>query len=172
VSAVLADNAYVVTGTGSVHHLISTPDTDASTSVSVTTVVTAYPSDGVTFGPACQTATESLHVYQFVLGPDGVWFLEEADPGGTVTDLYSGTVEPPSSTVTVELSCVSRPPTGGLTYTHLIGYVDGQPAVEYDAVQADLPSGGWVPGLVVSSYGTTVSATFTHLTVRNLPHSS
>lgn len=161
---------YLVTASGRAHHLLLSPYLNRTTGVSVATTVTSYPRSNVSFGTACQSnPSGQYYVYQFMVYPNGDWYLEAVQPNNSISELDEGTATPLGSTTSIVVSCISSPPAAGTTKTLLIGYINGHQTVEDQAQQADLPTGGWLPVLVLGSYGTTVSTTFTSFSVRSLP---
>ncbi|HET6964574.1 MAG TPA: hypothetical protein VFH58_07345 [Acidimicrobiales bacterium] len=186
VFASITKSGYLITASGAGHFLLPTPYVNAATGVSVTTSVTFYPETSLSFGAACQsnpegngtslTALSSLSptggsfVYQFVVHPDGDWYLEKGDlPTQQITIVQEGTSSALHGRASIELLCNSDRPVGNDTKTVLLGYINGIPAV-YDAeLQAGLPPGGWTPVLLVGSAGPPVSATFTSMSVRVVP---
>jgi uncharacterized protein DUF4190 len=170
VKANLVTNGYLVTGSGRLHHLLVTPYLNRSAGLSVTTTATSFPLTNISFGAGCQTnPIGGLYVYQFIVYPNGDWYLEEAKPDHTVSALQEGTVSPLSTAATVGLSCSSGSSVAGSTQTLLVGYLNGQAEVQLAVTQNALPPGGWMPVLLMDSYGPSVSVTFTSLSVRVLP---
>ncbi len=137
-----------------------------------------YPRYQVGLGAGCRSPVgEARYIYQFIVWPDGEWFIEEAAPGATpdsvspVQELQSGVSEPLSDTVSVELQCINTIADPNSTSTLLIGYIGGTSVGSILHDQPGLPNNGWVPLLIETSFGTPISVTYATFTVRTIPTS-
>ncbi|MGA2521201.1 MAG: hypothetical protein ABSG81_10330 [Acidimicrobiales bacterium] len=165
----LSNGQYRVTGGTLVHHALLTPYGVPQRGMSIEASATGYPTDNVSIGVGCQSAfgiSPSL-VYQLVTYPDGQWYIEEARVPGTVETLLSGDAAPLGSAASLQLTCVITGKTSGTETTQLVGYVNG---TEVGAIGDRIHQqvGGYMPILVLGTFGPTVSTTFTGVTVRKV----
>lgn len=172
-NATLTANHYVVTGWTEIHHALLTPYAVAHRAISVATTVDDYPADDVSMGAGCQSAygISPALVYQMVVYPDGQWYIEEARAPGGVQTLLSGGTSALGAAASVQLTCVMIATTSTTETTQLVGYVNG---IRVGAIgdQTDQNRiGGYVPVLMLGTFGPTESATFTGITVRSITQS-
>jgi hypothetical protein len=121
-------------------------------------------------GTGCQSGSgisPSL-VYQLVVYPDGQWYIEEARVPGPVATLLSGRTTSLGPAASMQLTCVITATNADTQTTQLVGYVNG---VQVGAIGDQIDGvdlGGYVPILVLGSFGPKVSAAFNHVTVRSV----
>jgi len=165
----LSNGQYRVTGWTAIHHALLTPDADPQRGMSVATGVTDYPGDDVSMGVGCQSAsgvTPAL-IYQMVTYPDGQWYIEEARVPGTVETLVSGVTGALGTSASLQLTCVITDTSSGAETTQLVAYVNGtRVGAIGDVIHQQV--GGYIPILVLGTFGPTASASFTSLTVRRI----
>lgn len=167
--ASFATAGWTVTASNRIHHVLTTPYLNHSRRMSVAATVKGYPDTNVSFGTGCQADPDTqLFVYQFIAYPNGEWYLEKVQPNRSVATVERGTASPLPDNATVEIACTSAPAPGGATTTSLVGYINGQAEVQTSDTQTGLPAAGWIPVLLMDSYGSPVSVTYTSMSVRNL----
>jgi hypothetical protein len=164
----LSHGNYVVHASTHLHHVFFTPYSTPHAVMSVEAAATAYPSDNISMGPGCQSdaGVNPPVVYQLAVYPDGQWYIEEARLPGGVQPLTSGTTAPLGSSATLQLTCAINDRTSSTETTELIAYVNGTKVGATASRINQTSITGFVPVLVVGSYGPQVSVTFTHVTVR------
>ncbi len=165
----LTNGQYRVTGWTAIHHALTTPYGVPQRGMSVAANATGYPAGNVSMGVGCQSAygISSAVVYQLVAYPDGQWYIEEARIPGNVKPLLSGETGPLGAATALQLTCVDTDATSGSETTQLVAYVNGD---EVGAIgdRVDQQGGGYVPILVLGTFGPQVSTTFTSFTVRKI----
>lgn len=161
----------VVRGWTKIHHVLLTPYGVPQRGMSVEATVTGFPQENVSIGAGCQSAhgiSPGL-VYQLVVYPDGQWYIEEARIGGSsVGTLVSGDIAPLGTTASLGLTCVITTTTSAAETTQLVGYVDGDKIGSIGDQLRQAHVGGYMPILVLGTFGPTASAAFTNITVRSL----
>jgi len=173
-AATVSKNQYLVTGSTMFHHALTVPYDIAHNGMSVEVGATGYPQDNVSVGAGCQSAGSLSPglVYQIVVYPSGQWFIEEARLPGGVETLVSGEVPPLGPATSLQLSCVMTPSGSGVVTTQLMGSINGAEvgAIGDQVDQVDV--GGYVPVLVLGTFGPKVTVAFTNVTVRSVDASS
>ena len=170
----LSDGQYVVVGSTAFHHALLTPYVTGHAAMSVETSVTDYPRDDISFGAGCQSTAglDPALVFQVMVYPDGQWYLEEARIPGSVTILRSGNTARLGTSASVQLTCVIADPGAPAPTVQLVGFVNGVQVGAVGRSVGQVHVGDIMPILVLGTLGPTVSATFTHMTVRGLDPSS
>ncbi len=166
----LTNGRYVVQGSTDFHHALLTPYVTGHAAMSVEASVTDYSTTDVSFGAGCQSTTglDPALVFQVMVYPDGRWFLEEARIPGSVTILRSGNTAPLGTTTSVQMTCAVSDPGASSPTVQLVAFVNGLRVGAVGQSVGQIHVGGYMPILVLGTHGPTVSATFTHMTVRSL----
>ena len=169
-TATVFNGQYIVNGWTSIHHALFTPYATPQRGISVEASATSYPVGNVSMGTGCQSASgvSPALVYQMVVYPDGQWYIEEARIPGSVQTLLAGRTAALGSAASMQLTCVITTTNADAQTTQLVGYVNGAQvgAVGDQINRVDV--GGYVPILVLGSFGPKVSAAFNHVTVRSV----
>jgi len=169
-TASLSSGQYVVYGWTTVHHPLLTPYSVSHPGISVETQVTDFSSDNVSMGVGCQSGlgVQPPLVYQLVVYPNGQWYIEEARIPGAVETIASGYTSALGSTATLQLTCVITDTTSDKEITQLVAYVNGTSvgAIGDQIVRTFV--GGYIPILLVGSYGPKVHAAFNGISVRSI----
>jgi len=165
----LSNGHYVMSGSSDVHHLAFFPYQMAQRGLSVEAEVTGLSANG-SAGVGCQsdTGVQPPLVYQVSVFPDGHWYIEEGRLGGAVDTLLSGQATALGPSGSIQLTCVITAPSGSGETTQLVLYVNG---TKVGAIGDDIGStslDGYVPVLLLGSYGAKASVTFTQVTVRSI----
>ncbi len=163
----LSGGKYVVHAGTKVHHPLLMPYGAPHAAMSVEAGATGYPSTNVSIGVGCQSDAGVVPplVYQLVVYPDGQWYVEEARLPGGVETLVSGTTSPLGASATVQLTCVLTNRNSGET-TQLVAYVNGEKVGAIGSQISGSGVSGFIPILVVGSFGPTVTVAYTSVTVR------
>ena len=169
-TASLSNGQYLIQGWTRVHHLLITPYSVSHRAISVEAGVTDFSSDSVSMGVGCQSGSgvEPPLAYQLVVYPDGQWYIEEARIPGAVKTLASGYTSALGTTGTLQLTCVITATTAETETTQLVAYVNGSRVGAIGDQIARTFVGGYVPVLVVGSFGPRVHAAFNAMTVRSI----
>jgi uncharacterized protein DUF2510 len=169
-TASMTDGQYVVQGWTSIHHLLLAPYSVPHSAISVEAVATDFSSDQVSMGVGCQSGSgvQPPLAYQLVVYPDGQWYIEEARIPGAVEPLTSGDTSALGTTGTLQLTCAITNTTSDKETMQLVAYVNGT-RVGSIGDQIGRPFvGGYIPVLVLGSFGPKVHAAFTGITVRSI----
>jgi hypothetical protein len=170
----LTKSGYQLTGTGDIQHGERAPSGLKYPAISVSVTAGSLPLSDVSLGPQCVAGSGSYPaIYQFAVRPIGVWFLERRNPGTKqgISILQSGQSPQVSAPVTVELACITQSISSGIATNALIAFIQGQQVLNTTDRWNNMPTGGWQAGLMIGTYGTTESVTFTHFVCRRLPTS-
>ncbi len=169
-TASLSNGEYVIQGWTTVHHVLLTPYSVSHPGISVETTATDFSGDNVSMGVGCQSGfgVQPPLVYQLVVYPNGLWYIEEGRIPGAVETLASGFTAALGTTGTLQLTCVITDTTSDKETTQLVGYVNGSSvgAIGDQIVRPFV--GGYIPVLVVGSLGPKVHAGFTGIDVRSI----
>jgi hypothetical protein len=169
-SASLSNGEYVVYGWTSIHHPLVTPYSVSHPGISVEAETTDFPSENVSMGVGCQSGSgvQPPLVHQLVVYPDGQWYIEEARIPGAVKTIASGNAPALGTTATLQLTCVITGTTSGEEITQLVAYINGT-RVGAIGDQIGRPFvDGYVPVLLLGSYGPKVHAAFNGFRVRSI----
>jgi len=166
----MANGQYVVQGWSYIHHLLLTPYTVAHFGMSVEAEATGFSTSQISMGVGCQSSSgiNPPLVYQLSVYPDGDWFLEEGRLGGSVETLTSGQAAPIGSPATFQLTCVMTHASSNGETTQLVAYINGIQVAAIGDQVADVSFDGYVPILVVGSYGPRVHVAYTGVSVRSI----
>jgi hypothetical protein len=169
-TASLSNGEYLINGWTTIHHALLTPYAVSHSGVSVEAQATDYSSDNVSMGVGCQSGlgVQPPLVYQLIAYPDGQWYIEEARIPGAVSTIASGYTSALGSTATLQLTCVITHATSDNEVTQLVAYIDGARvgAIGDQIVRTFV--GGYIPVLLVGSFGPTVHAAFNEFSVRSI----
>jgi hypothetical protein len=166
----LANGLYVVQAWSEIHHLLFTPYDVGHLGISVQAGATDFSPDDLSMGVGCQSESgiSPPLVYQLVVYPDGDWWLEEGRVGGEVETLRSGSSPTLGNTATFQLTCVVTRASSDSQVTQLVGYVNDTQLVAVGDRIANLSIGGYIPVLVVGSFGPHVHTAFDGISVRSI----
>jgi hypothetical protein len=169
-AASVSNGEYVVHGWTTIHHVLLTPYFVSHPAISVEAVVTDFSSDQVSLGVGCQSGSgvQPPLVYQLVVYPDGQWYIEEARIPGAVKTLDSGYTAALVATDTLQLTCAITSTASDKQTTQLVAYVNGTKVGAIGDQIARPFVGGYIPVLVLGSFGSEVHAAFTGITVRSI----
>jgi hypothetical protein len=170
-TATVSNGQYVVQGWTTVHHPLLVPYVTPQRGLSVQTHATDYSTTtNLSVGTGCQSSSgiSPALVYQMVVYPDGQWYIEEARIPGSVETLLSGQTTSLATAATVQLTCVITSTLSNTQTTQLVGYVNGfQVGAIGDEIDGTSVN-GFIPILLLGSFGPKVSATFTDINVRSV----
>jgi hypothetical protein len=107
-----------------------------------------------------------------VLYPDGQWYIEEGRIPGSVETLLSGDTTSLGTAASLQLTCLITANASDKETTQLVGFVNGSKVGAIGDQINHIHLGGYVPVLVLGSYGPTVSVAFTNITVRSISPSA
>jgi hypothetical protein len=169
-TATLSNGKYVVNASEDIHHPLLTPYSVPHPGISVEAVATAFPRTNVSMGVGCQSAAgiQPALVYQFVVYPNGQWYIEEARISGAVETLTSGYTFPLATTATVQLTCVVTNMTSNKDTTQLVAYVNGTRVGSIGDQIGPPVINEYIPILMVGSFGPEVHLAFSKVTVRSI----
>jgi hypothetical protein len=169
-TASLSNGEYVVQAWTKVHHLLLTPYSVSHPAISVEAETSDFSSDNVSMGVGCQSGSgvQPPLAYQLVVYPSGQWYIEEGRIPGAVETLASGDTSALGTTGTLQLTCMITDTTSDKETTQLAAYVDGTRvgAIGDQIVRPFV--GGYIPILVVGSFGPKVHAAFNGINVRSI----
>jgi hypothetical protein len=169
-SASLSNGEYVVYGWTLIHHPLLTPYSVSHPGISVEAVTTDFSSDNVSMGVGCQSGSgvQPPLVHQLVVYPNGQWYIEEARIPGAVKTIASGNAPALGTTATLQLTCVITETTPHDEITQLVAYINGtRVGAIGDRIGRPFVD-GYVPVLLVGSYGPKVHAAFNGISVRSI----
>ena len=169
-SASLSNGEYVVHAWTYIHHPLLTPYSVSHPGISVEAKITDFSSDNVSMGVGCQSAAgvQPALVYQLVVYPNGQWYIEEARVPGAVETLASGYTSALATTGTVQLTCVITDTTANEETTQLVAYVNDTRVGGIGDQIVGQVVGGYIPILLVGSYGPRVQVAFNQISVRSI----
>jgi hypothetical protein len=167
--ASLSGGHYVVQAWADIHHVLGTPYSVSHQGISVEAATSDFSPDNVSMGVGCQSAAgvQPSLVYQLLVYPNGQWYIEEARLSGSVQTLTSGSTSALGAAGTLQLTCVITDTTSHKDVTQLVAYVDGS-RVGAIGDQIGTSVGGYVPLLLVGSFGPRVHAAFNGIRVRSI----
>lgn len=173
-AASVSDGHYVVRASARYHHVLLMPYGDPHLGISVRADVSDFPSDNISMGVGCQSdsGVDPPLVYQLVVYPDGGWWVEEARLSGSIAVLTSGQTSPLATTATFQLTCVITQVSSAQETTQLVAFVNGTQVAAIGDQITHLSPGGYVPAIVVGTFGSHVHVAFSGVVVRSVVSSS
>jgi len=169
-TASVSGGQYVVQASDHYHHALLTPYGDPHLGISVQATVGGFPQHDVSMGVGCQSGSrvDPPLIYQLIVYPDGSWWIEEARLTGSITILTSGQTPPLSTTATLQLVCVLTQVSSAQETTQLVAFVNGSQVAAIGDQITHLSPGGYVPLLVVGTFGQHVQVGFSGVVVRSI----
>lgn len=169
-SASLSNGRYAIEAWTDIHHPLVTPYGVSHRGISVDAATTDFSGSNVSMGVGCQSASgiDPALVYQLSVYPDGEWYIEEARLGGGIDVLDAGTTEALGNTATEQLTCVMTEASSDAEVTQLVAYVGGTKVAAIGHEIRNDAISGFIPILLVGSFGPTVHVSFNGLIVRNI----
>jgi len=169
-TASLSNGEYVVYGWRTIHHALLTPYSVSHPGISVEAETSDFSSGNVSMGVGCQSGSgvQPPLVHQLVVYPNGQWYIEEARIPGGVTTIASGNTSALGTTATLQLTCVITETTSNDEITQLVAYVNGTRVGAIGERIGRPFVDGYVPILLVGSYGPKVHAAFNGISVRSI----